>query len=93
MEGFGACCRQRKQAAFFGHHGSPPKWYGKEPQTHLPSNLFHQDPSWCSHVLGWYSGPRGYELHLLCASEVCHFAIFSSCAVAYFGRHSDMSWS
>ena len=51
MEGFGACCQHQKQAAFFGHHGSPPKWYCEEPRINLPANLFHEGPSWCvAHV-------------------------------------------
>ena len=33
MEGFRACCQQHKQAAFVGHHGSPPNGYCAEPRT------------------------------------------------------------
>ena len=32
-------------------------------------------------------------MQLFYASEVWHLALFSSRAVAYFGRHLDMSWS
>ena len=46
MKGFRACCQHRNQAAFFGHHGSPPNWCCKVPRIHLPSDPFHQGPSW-----------------------------------------------